>query len=660
MDVEVLEVRDWLAATVPFDGLASEALSALARDVSIRYVPRGREVPERDGTARAFSLVRSGAVELRDDEGRAIARRAEGDPVGWLADRPDGEAREAPADAALGSAAVAIEDALLYRVPVERIAALAESDERLARFLGPPGAGPLGAAARETVPRRRAADADAFDLTAIPVSQLLRRSPVSVAPEASIRDAARLMTSAGTSSVLVLDGPELAGIVTDRDLRRRVIVAGRDAAEPVASIMTRAPSTIDARAPAWDALLTMARLGVHHLPVVDATAAGRAIGVVTTSSLVEGRSGSALRLATDIRAAADHEALRRTARRLPELLARLDAAGVSASRRARVIGAMGDAVVLRTLELVRTEADESEPSMAWLACGAAGRQDAVRADGRRDVVLLPPEASRAGREAAGDALEHVVRDVRALADGTRAPGASEACDIEMPGIGSPAAGWPARGVWSVADLDALTAAAGDARSPQGHDGSTVSAWCDVLDLRPVAGDAATIVLATASRDSLRGSLAGSALARAALAERARRRMPPVGFFRDEAFGGALDGATSIDLVDAVLEPAADVARLAALALPEDPLDTVARLEAASGDGGLGTDIAARLAEAVACAAALQVRCEGRARHASCARDGSDGPAAFAVPIAALDTVERRHLIDVFHALRAALDALPSE
>jgi CBS domain-containing protein len=60
------------------------------------------------------------------------------------------------------------------------------------------------------------------------------------------------------------------GIVTDRDLRARVVAAGRDTGSARAADIMSAPLvTVAADAPAWEAMLEMTRRGIHHLPVLD-------------------------------------------------------------------------------------------------------------------------------------------------------------------------------------------------------------------------------------------------------------------------------------------------------------------------------------------------------------------------------------------------------
>src|SRR5690606_667881 len=93
--------------------------------------------------------------------------------------------------------------------------------------------------------------------------------PVHIESTATIGDGAKLMTERGVSSLIIIDDGELRGILTDRDLRRRVLAAGHGPELAIAEAMTPDPATVDPSMLAFEAMLLMAERGYHHLPVVD-------------------------------------------------------------------------------------------------------------------------------------------------------------------------------------------------------------------------------------------------------------------------------------------------------------------------------------------------------------------------------------------------------
>ncbi|MEW6047401.1 MAG: CBS domain-containing protein, partial [Bacillota bacterium] len=114
-----------------------------------------------------------------------------------------------------------------------------------------------------------------------PVRDLIRRPPVTCPPSTSIAEAARLMQAHGVGSVVVIaQGEEPVGIVTDRDLRGKVVATGLSPAQPVARIMSSPLHTLPPDAPAIEALVSMLRLGIHHLPVVESAPPGHEAGTL--------------------------------------------------------------------------------------------------------------------------------------------------------------------------------------------------------------------------------------------------------------------------------------------------------------------------------------------------------------------------------------------
>lgn len=107
---------------------------------------------------------------------------------------------------------------------------------------------------------------------------------LSVGPDTTVLDAAQRMNERGTGSVLVLEGGEVVGIFTERDLMRRVVAARRDpATTPVREVMTRALVTCVPDTDVEACARTMSEGRIRHLPVL---AAGRLAGLVTSGDLL--------------------------------------------------------------------------------------------------------------------------------------------------------------------------------------------------------------------------------------------------------------------------------------------------------------------------------------------------------------------------------------
>ncbi|MCU0754760.1 MAG: CBS domain-containing protein [Xanthomonadales bacterium] len=121
-----------------------------------------------------------------------------------------------------------------------------------------------------------------------PVSQLLQMKGTqiyAVAPQDSVYEAVRRMSEYGIGALVVLDGEALAGIVSERDYARKVVLQGRQSKEtPVADIMTRNVYTATPTQTVRDCMKLMTERKIRHLPVVDGE---RVIGMLSIGDLVK-------------------------------------------------------------------------------------------------------------------------------------------------------------------------------------------------------------------------------------------------------------------------------------------------------------------------------------------------------------------------------------
>jgi len=270
MGVELLEVRDFLAQHAPFDVLAPAALDQVPRQCKLRYARRGTVVLDVGERGEGLYVVRSGAVDVLDEAGGLVERVGTGVAFGMsslLARRPT------------RYRCTATEDTLLLVLPLELFETLAREHTGFASFYAATHHDRLSRAIGNL---QQAASGST--VLGTPVADLATREPVATAPGATIEEAAAAMSQGGVSCILVVEEGGLAGIVTDRDLRNRVLAVGLDPRRPVRDVMTSPVLTLGEGAAAFEALLEMVSHSIHHLPVVDEH--GKPVGLVTATDLI--------------------------------------------------------------------------------------------------------------------------------------------------------------------------------------------------------------------------------------------------------------------------------------------------------------------------------------------------------------------------------------
>ena len=269
-----------------------------------------------------------------------------------------------------GFTARAHEDTLCYRIGVDvalPVLARPESVGFLARsLLASPNV--YGAdASPQSAPTRR-------DPAHQQVAALIRPDPVIVTPEVSIRDAARAMSDAGATAVVVQLDSSL-GIVTDRDLRSRVVAAGVDGDAPIATVMTAPAYTVAPDRLGGGVLLEMLDRGVRHFPVLSPH--GTVIGVVADIDLIAVETRNSFYVRRLISEASTVAQLVEANDQIHPMLVALHDSKLAATSISAVYSVVLDALTRRLVELAIDELGVPEAPFAFLALGSHARREAV-------------------------------------------------------------------------------------------------------------------------------------------------------------------------------------------------------------------------------------------------------------------------------------------
>lgn len=120
-------------------------------------------------------------------------------------------------------------------------------------------------------------------------AQILQSKPSqavhAIMPGASVFDAVKLMADKGIGALLVMDGDAIAGIITERDYARKVILMGRSSKEtPVTDIMTANVLYVSPDQTSEECMALMTENRVRHLPVLDS---GKLVGLISIGDLVK-------------------------------------------------------------------------------------------------------------------------------------------------------------------------------------------------------------------------------------------------------------------------------------------------------------------------------------------------------------------------------------
>ena len=212
------------------------------------------------------------------------------------------------------------------------------------------------------------------------------RSLVSCSGDLPVQRAADMMSRRRCSSIFVRDAAGvIVGIVTDSDLRRKVIAEGRSALIPVSEIMSAPLKTIASTAPVFEALMVMIHQRIKHLAVTDDRQ--HVVGVLTNRDVLGSQGHSPLVLIRDVAMAASVEAVRQIHLRLPRMVHTLVRAGTPAEHLNRIITAFSDAVLKRVCDMQLRDMEPPPVRFAFLVFGSVGRREQTLATDQDNAIV---------------------------------------------------------------------------------------------------------------------------------------------------------------------------------------------------------------------------------------------------------------------------------
>ena len=363
------EIVEFLLAYPPFNALAPTEVERAAASAEVEFHVAGTVIFSQGAHASEFlRVIRAGVVEIVHD-GRVLDVIGVGEMFGhasMLSGLPT------------GFAARAAEDTLTYRIPADAAY----------RLLGQPAT--LRYVTRSLLQDRygirqgRSTEVDRDHLSQ-PVSALIRSPAVVCRPDTPIREAAREMSARGATAVVVDLGSSL-GILTDRDLRSRVLAVGRSPDAPVSEAMTAPAYTVPGERLAGEVLLDMLDRSFRHFPVLSP--AGALLGVIADSDLVEVQTHSSLSLRRAIARATGPAELAEVAGQLRPTIVSLHRAHVAPLDIEAVFSIVSDALTRRAIEFAVAEMGEPPVLFAWLALGSQARREAVPSSNLDSAIVF--------------------------------------------------------------------------------------------------------------------------------------------------------------------------------------------------------------------------------------------------------------------------------
>ncbi|HEY6011819.1 MAG TPA: DUF294 nucleotidyltransferase-like domain-containing protein, partial [Nitrospirota bacterium] len=375
--------------------------------------------------------------------------------------------------------------------------------------------------------------------------------------DTTIRRAAQIMSENRISSLVIMSRNNLpSGILTDRDLREKVVAKGRDVGEAVKTIMSTSLIRVDARDYCFEAVLKMIKYNIHHILVIRD---GLLTGVITNHDLMVLQGTSPLSLTKDIESQLTIEGLVPVSKKINGIVGLLLKEGAKASNITKVITEINDRLVRKVIELAERKFGPAPLAYCWVVFGSEGRKEQTFKTDQDNALIYEDPATDAAAEAARKYFSAFTEFVR---DGLIKNG-FPLCPANYM-ASNPQWCQPLK-VWKRYFSDWVSTPTPDA----------VLNSVAFFDFRPMSGETR---IADELRDHLNAILKGQKVFLGYLANMAIRNTPPVGFFKSFVVekGGAHKDELNLKIKG--IAPIVDMVRLFALEKGIRETSTLERIE----------------------------------------------------------------------------------
>lgn len=616
MQVEQIEISNFLSQHPPFDQLPEDAVNHLAQHIEVAYYRSGTSILNYGDPIHDLYVMRSGAVETYRRTGELYNRLDSGDVFGQMGLMMNQRAR---------FPVKTIEDTLVYCIPYTLFKEYCDHYEIFADYFETEEQSLLNKAV--------AKQKQSNDLGSVRINTLLSRDLVTISSNASIQDVALTMTDRRVSSLLItrpsnqLDAQadSLVGIITDRDLRKRVLAVSLPLETPVENVMSTELVTLDEHAYVFEAMLIMLRYNVHHLPVMSKQ---KPIGVISLSDILRYESQSSLLLVRSIFTQTTVDELALVAKELPAVFVRMVKEDANSHMIGSAMSLIGRSFKQRLLALAEEKLGAAPIPYCFIALGSMARDEqSIYSD--QDNALILDEAYDESQH--GEYFEQLAKFV---CDGLAACG-YRYCDGDImatnPAWRTTLSDWKNQFKQWINDPN-----------PQALLNSSI-----FFDLDGVAGE-------TRWADNLRQHIAKTSCDNrrflACIARNALNRRPPLGFFKEFVLEKDGEHKNSINLKRRGTAPLSDVIRVHALAIGSTAINTFERIDDIKAADLLPKDKARELSDAMEYISIVRIRHQAMQIEAGLAADNNVQPDQ-------LPTFERRNLKEAFQVLSAAQNFL---
>ncbi|NTW59223.1 MAG: cyclic nucleotide-binding/CBS domain-containing protein [Nitrospirae bacterium] len=620
------DVIKFLQNVPPFQFLDGASLADAAKDLSMEFYPKNTVILKQDGPpSDSLRIIKKGGVRISVKSGTGedvvIDFRGEGDTFGIVSLMSKDRQK---------TTIIAIDDTICYLLNKDHLYRLIESHPTFTEYLLQSHFTKyIDKTYREMHNKSLFYGSSDHLLFTTQIGDMATKDIIAVCEKATIREAAEEMVRNRISSVIVFNADgQPTGIVTDRDMREKVVARARNVNDPVKDIMSLPLVRVDVKDYCFEAVLRMIKHNIHHILVIKE---GALKGVLTNHDLMLLQGSSPLSFAKDLESQQTIEGLIPVSVKINRVVGLLLKEGARASNITKIITELNDRLVRKVLEIAEKQFGQPPVAYCWVSLGSEGRKEQTfKTDQDNAIIYADPEATMQEAEI----RRYFAEFTGFVKDGLLRCGFPPCPADYMPT--NPKWCQPLR-VWKKYISDWVSAPTSDA----------LLNALTFFDFRPLHGENA---LAEDLRTYLIGALKDQKVFLGHLANMAIKNSPPIGFFKSFVVEKDGEHKNELNLKVKGVAPLVDIIRLFALERGVRETSTLERIAALRASHTIVQEYADEFEHAFEFIMLLRIH------HQFSQLSVGGAPDNFINPNK-LSNLERRSIKDAFHLITTVQDLI---
>ena len=378
MDSTLLpNIVSFLKTIAPFSQLPNTIVTNIASNAEILYIGNGDVLATKKNSDQYLYVVRSGILEQHLPNGKLRSKIGSHDLFGFNLEKENYQI-------------TAVENSLIYRFPLSILQAQVQDFPTIADQL----ASKTNQRLYSCVKVRWSESEKGLFFK--PIKDVADSNVAIVNASDSIQDVAKIMRhEIGSSCAVIMEENSLTGLITDKDMTKRVVAEGVNTTLPIKTVMTTSPHTIKDDALVLSAVNLMMTKNIQHIPVMNQE--HQVVGVITPQSLVKKHSVQAVFLIKKIDKVKDIKELIPLASERQAIFEAMAEAHLPSAVISQVLTMIYDAFTTKLITLAEKIIGPAPCKYAFLAAGSHARNEIHLGSDQDNAIVLENSASDSDR-----------------------------------------------------------------------------------------------------------------------------------------------------------------------------------------------------------------------------------------------------------------------